>query len=54
MFYTTLTADSLDRLEKALGELPGVYLTTQVRGIGQLRNEVTNPEWPVNVRSHLH
>jgi hypothetical protein len=44
VFYTTNDAGSLDRLEAALRKLPGVYLTTQVRGRG--RNEVTNPEWP--------
>jgi hypothetical protein len=43
-YYTTTDADSLDLLEKALRELPGVYMTTQVRGRG--RNELTNPEWP--------
>lgn len=43
-FYTTTDTDSLDLLEKALREIPGVYLTTQVRGRG--RNEVTNPDWP--------
>ena len=45
-FYTTMSAETLDRLEMALREIPGVYLTTQVRGVGGLRNEVTNPEWP--------
>lgn len=41
--------DSLAPLEKALRELPGVYITTQVRG--QRRNEVTNPEWPAALGS---
>ena len=45
-YYTTTSAGALDRLEEALRELPGVYLTTQVRPRGQLRNEVTNPAWP--------
>jgi hypothetical protein len=45
VYYTTNDSGSLDRLEQALRELPGVYLTTQVRGRG--RNEVTNPEWPI-------
>ncbi len=44
VYYTTTDSGSLDRLEQALREMPGVYLTTQVRGRG--RNEVTNPEWP--------
>jgi len=43
-YYTTTGPDALDLLERALQELPGVYLTTQVRGPG--RNQVTNPEWP--------
>jgi hypothetical protein len=43
-YYTTTDADSLDLLEKTLGELPGVYMTTQVHG--RDRNELTNPEWP--------
>lgn len=48
-YYTTNDSGSLDRLEKALREMPGVYLTTQVRGrSGHLGapNEATNPEWP--------
>lgn len=43
-YYTTTDANSLDLLEKALRELPGVYATTQVRRRGG--NELTNPEWP--------
>jgi len=43
-YYTTTDTDSLDLLEKALRGVPGVYVTTQVRGRG--RNEVANPEWP--------
>jgi hypothetical protein len=43
-YYTSFDPGLLDQLEKTLRELPGVYLTTQVRGRG--RNEVTNPEWP--------
>ncbi|MEU4828791.1 hypothetical protein AB0H37_43710 [Actinomadura sp. NPDC023710] len=43
-YYTTTDADSLDLLEQALREMPGVYVTTQVRGRG--RNEVTNPDFP--------
>jgi hypothetical protein len=43
-FYTWTEADSLDELEKTLRDLPGVYLTTQVRGLG--RNQVMNPRWP--------
>ena len=31
-YYTTTSPDVLDQLEKAISELPGVYLTTQVRG----------------------
>jgi hypothetical protein len=45
-YYTTTSADALDRLEEALRELPGVYLTTQIRPRGLLRNAVTNPDWP--------
>ncbi|GAA4976148.1 hypothetical protein GCM10023334_102410 [Nonomuraea thailandensis] len=44
-FYTTTDCDSLERLEKALGERPGVYVTTRVLR-NQGRNEVTNPAWP--------
>ena len=43
-FYTTMSPEPLDRLETALAEVCGVYLTTQVRG--QERNAVMNPEWP--------
>lgn len=43
-FYTTTDTESLDLLEKALRELPGVYMTTQVRGRGC--NKVTNSAWP--------
>jgi hypothetical protein len=44
-YYTTTTPGSLDQLEQALRELPGVYLTTQVRG-SRGCNGVTNPAWP--------
>ena len=44
-YYTTIEADSLDRLEQALGEMPEVHVATQVRR-RQGRNELTNPEWP--------
>src|SRR5690242_5468234 len=44
-FYTTSDADSLDLLEEALREVPGVYVATQVRRVGG-HNEVTNSEWP--------
>jgi hypothetical protein len=43
-FYTTTDSGSLDRLEEALGEMPGVVMTTQVRG--RERNVATNPDWP--------
>lgn len=45
-YYAVTSREALDVLEKALGDVPGVYLTTQVRGAGQIRNEVTNPGWP--------
>jgi hypothetical protein len=46
-YYAVTSHDALDVLEKALGEVPGVYLTTQVRTLaGRLRNTVTNPGWP--------
>lgn len=45
-FYTMTDADALDLLEKALADIPGVYLTTQLsRGVRD-RNMVTNPVWP--------
>lgn len=44
-FYTTMSPNSLDRLEAAVAELPGVYVTTQVRGEKD-RNTVMNPVWP--------
>jgi hypothetical protein len=44
-FYTTTDADSLDQLEDALGEMPEVFLTAQVRP-ERGRNTVTNPVWP--------
>lgn len=44
-YYTTTDLDSLNQLEKALGERPGAYATTQVLR-DQGRNKVTNPEWP--------
>lgn len=44
-FYTTSDGNSLDRLEDALGEMPGVFLTTQVRP-AQGRNTATNTSWP--------
>jgi hypothetical protein len=43
-YYMTTDSDSLDLLEQAFRELPGVYVTTQVRGRGC--NEVTNPDFP--------
>lgn len=46
-YYTTTDPDALDHLEKALRELPGVSVTTQVRG--RECNEVTNPDWPVQL-----
>lgn len=52
-YYATTDSDSLDLLEQALHELPGVYVTTQVRG----RNEVTNPDFPARLgasRRGLH
>jgi hypothetical protein len=55
-YYTTTNPDALDRLEKALRELPGVSATTQFRGQGG-RTEVTNPDWPVRLgtrRRDLH
>lgn len=55
-FYTTTDADSLDLLEKALREMPGVYVATQVRRV-RGRNEVTNSEWPAaagTVRRGFH
>jgi hypothetical protein len=45
-YYTTSNSTSLDRLKEAMRELPGVYMTTQVRYVGRLRNLLTNPEWP--------
>jgi hypothetical protein len=45
-YYTRTDHDALDLLEKAIAELPGVYLTTQVVSERD-RNAVTNPEWPV-------
>lgn len=54
-YYTTTDSDSLDLLEKAFRELPGVYATTQVRGRGH--NEVTNPDFPTRLgvsRRGLH
>lgn len=44
-FYTTMSPDPLDQLETALAEVPGVYVTTQVRGEKD-RNTVINPMWP--------
>lgn len=49
-YYTTTDPASLDRLEMALRELPGVYLTTQVRRADDRvtsPNAFTNPDWPV-------
>lgn len=43
-YYTSTDRHALDLLERALGELPGVYLTTQVHG--RDRNAVTNSAWP--------
>jgi len=48
-YYTTTDPGSLDRLEKALRGLPGVYLTTQVRREGDrvaAPNTFSNPDWP--------
>ncbi|MGP4027259.1 hypothetical protein [Actinomadura sp. 3N407] len=45
-YYTTTDRASLDALEDALRQVPGVYLTTQIRGHGRV-NEVTNPAWPI-------
>lgn len=44
-FYTTSTPPSLDRLEDVLSEMPGVFLTTQVRP-ERGRNTATNTSWP--------
>lgn len=49
VYYVPKTdTDELDRLEKALGEVSGVYLTTQVRRMPG-SNAVTNPEWPARL-----
>lgn len=44
-YVPTTEPNDLDRLEKALGEVSGVRLTTQVRRLLG-RNAVTNPDWP--------
>lgn len=49
-FYTTMSPDPLDRLEAALAGMPGVYMTTQVRGTGH--NVVINPDWPAALGEH--
>lgn len=54
-YYTTTDPASLDLLEAALRELPGVSATTQVHG--RERNQVTNPDWPAQLgtrRRGLH
>lgn len=47
-YYTMTDSHALDLLEKALREMPGVYLTTQIgHSEGDRdRNAVANPEWP--------
>ncbi|WP_336204400.1 hypothetical protein [Nonomuraea sp. LPB2021202275-12-8] len=49
-FYTTTDLASLDQLEKALSDRPGVYATTQVLR-NQDRNEVTNQADPATSAS---
>ena len=56
-YYTTTDPGSLDLLQKALGEMPGVFLTTQVRPVRGAGNEVTNSAWPAKLgvsRRGLH
>lgn len=46
-FYTTTDPAALDALEAVLRDVPGVYLTTQIRSRDGA-NEVTNPAWPAS------
>jgi hypothetical protein len=43
-YYTDRNPGLLQPLEKALGEVPGVYMTTRIHGWGP---PVSNPDWPV-------
>jgi hypothetical protein len=48
-FYHVMDQGSLDVLEPALAAYPGVYLTSQIIGDGNLRGgtaEISNPDWP--------
>jgi len=42
--YTDADPRLLEPLEKALGEVPGVYLTTRIHGWGR---PISNYDWPV-------
>lgn len=51
-YYTTVSHESLDVLEKALKAVPGVYATTQVRRASDrvtAKNIFTNPGWPAKL-----
>jgi len=47
-YYTMVTSTTLDVLEAELRDVPGVYMTTQVRPHpdNPWKNVFTNPQWP--------